>query len=646
MRLARRLLRRMSAFREWPLWSLPRWLSVFVLTVIALYVAAISAAAPAAAFSEHDLALFGLLLGCTAAAVELTRKAGEQGGMMKDVQGVWELPIAILLPPFYALVFPITRIALTQWRVRRAPLYRRVFSCAAVGLAYGAASVTFHGLSGLAPQGTEGTLSRGTVWTLLVIVSVLVKSVVNKAVIMTAVRGADPAANIRTQLFGGEPLYNDIAEICIGVLVTYGVAGNPLLALAALPVVTLLQRSVRHAQLLTDSRADSKTGLLNAATWEREAAAEVARAVRTRSPLAIALLDIDKFKAINDTHGHLVGDQVLKEIANTLSTLLRDYDLAGRFGGEEFSLLLPQTRAVDAMRIAERIRSNIAALSIIAPGAAGGERVQVTVSIGVAALDSGTERKFAQLMAAADAALYRAKACGRDQVQMISTPRGLSAVSSSSRGINGAAARNAAARNAAAARNTAAAQDGAAPRTVPPPRTAQQERTGPRTTSQQGLRRGSTDRARGRGGDAEHGDDRRAARVALRGVARAQHFRGGISLAGPAAHRDRRAATVTPYLPVPDHGGVLVLDLKRHAAVHGALGDLDDDRHVRRGTSGAAGRTVRRGVRVRQGRAARQQADAARHQANAARQQQRARHRTERPPGPGPDPDPGPAGAG
>jgi len=209
--------------------------------------------------------------------------------------------------------------------------------------------------------------------------------------------------------------------------VTYGVAGNPWLALAALPVVTLLQRSLRHVQLVNDSRADSKTGLLNAATWEREATVEVARAVRTGTPLALMLLDIDRFKVINDTYGHLAGDQVLKELARSLDSTLRDYDRAGRFGGEEFSLLLPQTRAVDAFRIAERVRASIAGLSIIVPGATGGERVHVTVSIGVAALDSGSKREYAGLMASADAALYRAKSCGRDQVQMISTTRGLSA---------------------------------------------------------------------------------------------------------------------------------------------------------------------------------------------------------------------------
>jgi diguanylate cyclase (GGDEF)-like protein len=444
MGLSRRLLRRLAAVSDWAIWRLPRWLIAFLLTVVVADLAAIAAAAALTTITADNLALFGLLLGCTAVAVELSRKTGEQGGMMKDVHGVWELPVAILLPPLYALIVPIARVALTQLRVRHAPPHRRVFTAAAVGLSYGAASMTFHGLAG--PVGltatAPGTLGHDTVWTLLVVLSALVKLVLNKATIQTAIKGTSPSVSLRQTMLTRESIYNDMAELCIGVLVTYGVAGNPLLVLAALPVVTLLHRSLRHAQLVTDSRADSKTGLLNAATWEREATAEVARAVRTRSPLAIALLDIDKFKGINDTYGHLVGDQVLKEIARTLNAMLRDYDVAGRFGGEEFSLLLPQTRAVDAFRIAERVRANIAALSVIAPGETGGERVQVTVSIGVAALDSGSHRELTQLMAAADAALYRAKASGRDQVQMISTTRGLSAVSGpgaggAARGANG-----------------------------------------------------------------------------------------------------------------------------------------------------------------------------------------------------------------
>ena len=108
---------------------------------------------------------------------------------MTDVQGVWELPVAILLPPFYALVVPIARVSMTQLRVRRGPVYRRVFTAAAVGLSYGAASVVFHGLSGLVSHDSDGRLSRGAVWTLLVLLSALVKWILNNALIVTAVQG-------------------------------------------------------------------------------------------------------------------------------------------------------------------------------------------------------------------------------------------------------------------------------------------------------------------------------------------------------------------------------------------------------------------------------------------------------------------------
>jgi diguanylate cyclase (GGDEF)-like protein len=336
-------------------------------------------------------------------------------------------------------VLPVVRMALTQWRIQRAPVYRRVVSAAVVGLSYVAAALAFHALIRLAPGAAADPAGHALAWMMVAAACAAVQWTVNQLLIWPGIKGSNPRVRLRDQLFGREPMYNDATELCVAVIVAFCVAASMIALVFAFPFITLLQRSLRHAQLVQDSRVDFKTSLLNAATWERQATTELTRAVRTRTALAIALLDIDRFKVINDTYGHLVGDQVLKEIARTLTSQLRDYDLAGRFGGEEFTLLLPQTRSVDAIRIAERIRSNIAALSVIAPGVAGGERVQVTVSIGVAALDAGTDRTYSQLMAAADAALYRAKSCGRDQVQMISTTRGLSAVSGTSRGINGAA---------------------------------------------------------------------------------------------------------------------------------------------------------------------------------------------------------------
>jgi diguanylate cyclase (GGDEF)-like protein len=344
-----------------------------------------------------------------------------------------------LLPLAYVPLLPIVRFALTQWRILRVPAYRRAFSAAAIGLSYVAAALTFHGLIRLTPGAAADPGRHALAWMLCAAACAAVQWTVNQVLIWTAIKGSDPGLRIRDQQFAREPTYNDVAELCVAVIVAFCVASSMIALVFAFPFITLLQRSLRHARLVQDSRVDAKTGLLNAATWERQAMTEVVRAVRTKTALAIALLDIDRFKVINDTYGHLAGDQVLKEIAHTLTSQLRDYDLAGRFGGEEFTLLLPHARAVDAIRIAERIRSAIAGLSVMAPGAMGGERVQVTVSVGVAALDSGTDRTFAHLMAAADAALYRAKSSGRDQVQMISTTRGLSAVTGTSGGVNGAA---------------------------------------------------------------------------------------------------------------------------------------------------------------------------------------------------------------
>jgi diguanylate cyclase (GGDEF)-like protein len=414
--------------RDWPVWSQTSPVRVFVLVVICGYLAWLGVAAATFQPHVHCLLLFALLLACDAATVELSRRASEPVGVVKDVYAVWELPVVILLPPLYALIIPAIRIALTQWRVRRAPLYRRVFSAAAVGVTYGSASLVFSAIIPPTVSLRTDLWSDSTLWLLAAAACALTQWLVNQGLVLTAVRLADPATGIRTALLGREMLQNDATELCAAVLVALGMTVSSLTLIIALPLATLLQRSFRHTQLLNQARADAKTGLLNAATWEREAAAEVARAVRTGSPLAVALLDLDRFKQINDTYGHLLGDEVLRQIAATLTRVLRDYDLAGRFGGEEFAMLLPQTRAVDALRIAERVRAHISQLPIYASGATGSERVHVTASIGVAALDAGSRRELTELIAAADAALYRAKASGRDQVQMISTSRGLSAV--------------------------------------------------------------------------------------------------------------------------------------------------------------------------------------------------------------------------
>jgi diguanylate cyclase (GGDEF)-like protein len=410
------------AVRKWPLWALRPWLVGFITLVTVVYIAVIAIAITAAPASWHDLLLCGALMACMAATVELTKRTGEKAGWIKDVYAVWELPIAILLPVVYALVVPIFRFSLLQWRIRRIPIHRRVFSAAAVGLSYASASLTFHALAGRGFREVNFSRVDAAAWVLAVAPAAVVQWVVNTSLLMPAVKGSDPSVRMRDLYLAREGIHNDVTELCVAVLVTLGIAVTPITIAFAVPFVTLLQRSSRHAQLVNASRLDLKTGLLNAGTWEREATSEVTRAIRTRSPLAVALIDVDHFKSVNDVHGHLVGDKALQAISRTLMVFLREYDLVGRFGGEEFALLLPQTRAVDAYRIAERIRAYIAAMPIDAGGDRSQEPVTVTVSIGVAALgarwDSGSSQ-LTDLLAAADAALYRAKGGGRDQVCVV-----------------------------------------------------------------------------------------------------------------------------------------------------------------------------------------------------------------------------------
>jgi diguanylate cyclase (GGDEF)-like protein len=417
----------MPRVREWAVWSLPRPLLALWSVVTCGYLAWIAARAADFHFRPRDLVLFAALVACGAFSVEMTRRgrASEPAGVVKDVYAVWELPVVFLLPGLYALIVPAIRLTLTQWRVRRAPVYKRVYTVAAIGIAYGCARLVYTDALPAAYDPRTYLVSHTATWLMAAGAAAVAQWAVNQGLILAVLKLENPSAGIKGQLFSKETLQNDATELCAALLVAVGMTISEFTLIVALPLTTLLQRSFWHAQLLTEARADAKTGLLNAATWEREASAEVARAVRTSSPLAVALLDLDRFKRINDTYGHLAGDEVLRTIADTMSAVLREYDLAGRFGGEEFVMLLPQTRAPDAFRIADRVRAHIARLPIVTPA---GEPVSVTVSIGVAALDAGSSRELPELLAAADAALYRAKASGRDQVQMISTSRGLSAV--------------------------------------------------------------------------------------------------------------------------------------------------------------------------------------------------------------------------
>jgi diguanylate cyclase (GGDEF)-like protein len=254
-------------------------------------------------------------------------------------------------------------------------------------------------------------------WTLLVAGCGLIRLAVKDALVLAAFRMSAQERRLLPGIAGTEVLIASVAELSLGTLAAFAASRSALALVYATPLVISLQRSIWHPQLVSEARTDAKTGLLNDRTWHREAAGEVARSARTGTPLALGIMDLDHFKAVNDQYGHLAGDAVLSAVASTLTGLLRPYDLAGRVGGEEFAFLLPNSRAPEAVEVAERLREQIPlALSQQAP--AGPMPLRVTVSIGLAAADRD-DWDLDTYYRLADQALYAAKESGRDTVWIV-----------------------------------------------------------------------------------------------------------------------------------------------------------------------------------------------------------------------------------
>ncbi len=403
-------------FRKWAWWRLPAMPRWYVGIAVLTFAGFVGYAASQTTWHSADLVKYSLLLGCgVIAVVSKPGKAYDLGGLTRDFLSAWVLTVAVALPPIYALVTPIPLQILTQFRIQRGVVYRRAFTVAVMGLSYGAASLVFRMFPASFAGSSIGSGKHALTWVLAVVVCELVGGRGHHILILGAIKLSDPSVKLRDLVPDRKGLQADLAESDLGILITIVVGVNVVLALVAIPSVLLIRRFMMHEQLLAQSRIDTKTGLLNSATWEAEAINEIVRAIRTRSPLSVALIDIDHFKAVNDTHGHLVGDRVLRAVSHAIQEHLRSYDRAGRFGGEEFVVLLPQARQMDAINIAERLRTRIAAMAIpVDESVPGGKHVRLTVSVGVAALDEHT-KELNDLMAAADAALYQAKQSGRNR---------------------------------------------------------------------------------------------------------------------------------------------------------------------------------------------------------------------------------------
>jgi len=392
----------------------------YILSILAIYAGLTGWEFGRTPLRSWDVVLFAALMACGAVCVEATRRLGQPAGVSRDLLSAWWLPIALLLPPSYALIAPALLGPHLYLRVRRGPVYRRVFSSAALGLAGGCASILFRVLAPVAPQAPAAgwlTYPGPQEWFArpqqagIAVCCAAVFAVLNTCLVAVAAWLAESGGRLPDMLWDRERMLLDLTESCVGVLVAIACALSPLLLCVALPPVILLQRSLMHQQLKAAARTDAKTGLLNAATWQREADAEIGRARHRDEPVALLLADVDHFKRVNDTHGHLIGDDVLRGLASELRQQVRETDIVGRFGGEEFVILLPKTAPEEALRIADRLRRGAGVNQVLA----GETTVSVTISIGIAVLGLHGH-DLLELLAAADLALYRAKETGRDRV--------------------------------------------------------------------------------------------------------------------------------------------------------------------------------------------------------------------------------------
>lgn len=181
---------------------------------------------------------------------------------------------------------------------------------------------------------------------------------------------------------------------------------------AANHLALALKNAALFHQVKSRADHDGLTRIHNRRAFDERLVEEMRRHQRYRQPMSLLMLDLDHFKSINDTYGHLSGDKVLRAVGHLLSEALRSTDFTARYGGEEFVVILPQTAEEQASQLAERLRQRIAALRFVHNG----ETFAITVSIGVASLQPGALARRRSLLEKADQALYQAKNQGRNRV--------------------------------------------------------------------------------------------------------------------------------------------------------------------------------------------------------------------------------------
>jgi diguanylate cyclase (GGDEF)-like protein len=408
------------------LWSLSRRPLAFALTVEIFAVTVAAVTGGSQPISRQDWIRLAILSGCAIAHIELTRGVERVRSLPSGTgpfitnDGVWCVAAVVALPAALAsivVVVVFTWSWLRVWRGRR-PLYRWVFSGAAGIVSTLAAAAVLALDPGTFPGVPIGPAALG-----LAVVAGAVRWLVNFCLVSCVIMLSTPNLPAGRLLSVINERVLEIGAFGLGIVSAALLNYNPMLLAGIVGGVAATHRVLLVGQFQHAARTDGKTELNSAGWWQQVATAAFHRARLAGAGLGILMLDLDHFKRVNDTYGHLAGDHVLRAVASAITGEIRDGDTAGRWGGEEFAVLAPNVDAAELTMIAERIRRRVHALIVSTDQSS---TIQdLTISIGAACYPDSDIAGIDDLVAAADTALYAAKTNGRNQVRLATRERAL-----------------------------------------------------------------------------------------------------------------------------------------------------------------------------------------------------------------------------
>lgn len=405
--------------RRWSLWQAPRRVIVAVLVIDVVAVVLSLAVGALEPIGTADWRTLGLLvLGLvvhveTARGIERRREIVADGQPYIELKSVWSFAGLLLLPLGLALVLVVITFAYWWLRVTQRPVVHRwTYSAATVLIA----SVAAWGVLELVPGGLLAKVA-GPVGLAVLVAAGLTRWVVNHGLVVFMICLNAPGTPWWKRLGAPTDTLIGLGALALGAALAVVALTTPWLLPVLLVPVMGMHRGFLIQQFARAARTDPKTGLANASAWRDQAERELARLRRRGGELGVIMVDIDAFKGINDQYGHLVGDAVLRAVADTLRSEVRPYDAVGRFGGEEFVVLLAEANPDQVGSTAERLRRRISECEVVVSPTLGGGTVSgLTASIGTASYPQAS-RDVDGLMVSADTALYAAKHGGRNRVE-------------------------------------------------------------------------------------------------------------------------------------------------------------------------------------------------------------------------------------